>query len=199
MAKRKTLKCPDCSRRFSMAAHLARHRSTTHARGGKRRRTPATKRGPGRPRSSGRAMTYVGESTTPLNGEGERLLGEMQHYYQSLVDRRASLDAEIDAMERAVSAMGNAATTTRSSAGRRGRPAGGGRRRAEGRAGSLKDFIGRVLGSRSTALSPREIGTQVKRAGFKTKAADLTKAVSNTLPKMRNVKRVGFGQYTLKS
>ena len=30
MAKQKRLKCPNCSRRFSMPAHLARHLATTH-------------------------------------------------------------------------------------------------------------------------------------------------------------------------
>ena len=31
MAEKKSLKCPKCPRTFSMAAHLARHLSSTHA------------------------------------------------------------------------------------------------------------------------------------------------------------------------
>ena len=34
---RKKLKCPKCDRKFSMAAHLARHKNTMH--GGKKRAT----------------------------------------------------------------------------------------------------------------------------------------------------------------
>ena len=33
MAMQKKLKCPKCSRRFSMAAHLGRHMSTVHGGG----------------------------------------------------------------------------------------------------------------------------------------------------------------------
>ena len=36
-----------------------------------------------------------------------------------------------------------------------------------------------------------------REAGFKTKAKDITKAVSNTLPQLGNVKRIGFGMYKM--
>ncbi len=45
-------------------------------------------------------------------------------------------------------------------------------------------------------MSPNDIGLSVKKAGFKTKAKDITKAVSNVLPELKMVKRVGFGMYT---
>ena len=38
---------------------------------------------------------------------------------------------------------------------------------------------------------------RVKKAGFKTKAKNLTKAVSNKLPDLKSVKRVGYGKYQL--
>ena len=60
MPKRKTLKCPKCDRKFSMAAHLARHQNTMH--GGRKKATATmAKRRPttrmtkrlGRPRGVG--------------------------------------------------------------------------------------------------------------------------------------------------
>ena len=81
---------------------------------------------------------------------------------------------------------------TRSASKKRGRPVG-----AVGRKGSLKSYIVRVLSQRSTPMSLKDIGTRVKKAGFKTKAKDLTKAVSKTLPGLKSVKRVGWGKYQL--
>jgi hypothetical protein len=37
----------------------------------------------------------------------------------------------------------------------------------------------------------------VVRAGYKTKAKDLTKAISNVLPELKMVKKVGRGMYTV--
>ncbi len=48
MAKRRTLKCSKCDRRFSMAAHLARHMNTIH----KKKRAASAKRKPGRPKGT---------------------------------------------------------------------------------------------------------------------------------------------------
>ena len=60
MPKRKTLKCPKCDRKFSMAAHLARHKNTTHGgrkkadvRKAKRRPTTRMTKRLGRPRGVG--------------------------------------------------------------------------------------------------------------------------------------------------
>ena len=75
---------------------------------------------------------------------------------------------------------------------KRGRPI-----EADGRPGSLKGYIVRVLRQTSKPMSVQDIGTRVKKAGFKTKAKNLTKAVSNTLPGVKNVKRVGYGKYQL--
>ena len=63
------------------------------------------------------------------------------------------------------------------------------------RAGSLKESILKVLRQRSRPMSPREIATAVKSSGYKTKSADLTKAVSNALPLMNMVGKAGRGLY----
>ena len=65
------------------------------------------------------------------------------------------------------------------------------------RPGSLKSYIVRVLSEAARPLGPREIGLKVRRAGYRTKAKDLTRAVTNALPELKNVKRVGYGQYGL--
>jgi len=46
-------------------------------------------------------------------------------------------------------------------------------------------------------LSLEDIGTRVKKAGFKTKVKDLTRAVRYRLPGLKTVKRVGYGKYQL--
>lgn len=50
---RKKFKCSKCSRSFSMAAHLARHKSTIHASPAAKAKRKAKKRGVGRPKGSG--------------------------------------------------------------------------------------------------------------------------------------------------
>ena len=96
-------------------------------------------------------------------------------------------------------ALGGSGGATKTPAKRKiGRPAGPGRPRGSApREGSLKNYIVRVLKQNSKPLSPNDIGIRVVKAGFKTKAKDLTKAVSNTLPQLGNVKRIGFGMYKI--
>jgi hypothetical protein len=106
--------------------------------------------------------------------------------------QRGAIDEQIGAIENAMSAMGGGQPKR---IGRpKGRPAVRARGRA-GRAGSLKDSIVNVLKKRSTPMSPRELSTAVVRAGYKTKAKDLTKAISNILPQIKAVKKVGRGMY----
>lgn len=199
----KKLSCKRCSRKFAMPAHLARHMNTIHGAGGAKK-TASGKR-LGRPKgSTRRAVTAIGG--TSLDG-AQRLISEMSAYHSALSDQRMSLDAQIEAVANAMQTLGGgspAMTGRRKSKGgaKLGRPKGSGARRGRPpgqapRKGSLKDFIVRVLGQVSRPLSPNDIGTRVVKAGFKTKAKDLTKAVSNTLPTLKNIKRVGFGQYQL--
>jgi hypothetical protein len=74
--------------------------------------------------------------------------------------------------------------------------AGGGRRgRRPGRPGSLKQMIVQVLRQRSQPHTPQEIADGVVKAGYKTSSHNLTKSVSNTLPQLSEVKKVGRGLY----
>ena len=193
MAKRR-LKCPKCDRTFSMAAHLARHTSTAHATGARKalakkrvtRGTAKTGRGPGRPKGS----TTAGLGRRPTLGEGPaQLVSGMQDYYSALMSKRQELDAEITALNTAIAAMSGIGATVTTRLGRT--PAKSGRRGM--REGSLKSYIVKVVGQRSTAMSPSDIATRITQAGYKSKAKDLTKAVSNALPGVPGVKKVGFG------
>jgi hypothetical protein len=58
-------------------------------------------------------------------------------------------------------------------------------------------MIQQVLRQSARPMSPRDIADSVVTAGYNTRAKDLTKAVSNTLPELKGIKRVGFGQYTV--
>ena len=66
-----------------------------------------------------------------------------------------------------------------------------------GREGSLKSYMVKILRQRSRPMSPRDIAARIVKAGYKSKAKDLTKAVSNALPQLRGVKKVGFGMYKM--
>ena len=68
-----------------------------------------------------------------------------------------------------------------------------------GRKGSLKSYIDRVFRETSKPLNLKDIGVRVKKAGFETKSKDVTKAISNTLPGLKKVKRVGYGLYQVSS
>ena len=201
MAKR--FRCARCKRNFSMAAHLARHNSTIHATGKKIAARPAiAKRGPGRPRGSGRTIV---RSAAAFSEGAVRVLGEMQAYHDTLLAQRAGIDGEIGAISDAMRSLGGRTTAksiARTPAKRGpGRPPGttkAKKSKAQSfRSGTLKDYIVRVLDQNTKPLSPNDIGVRIMKAGFKTKAKNLTKAVSNTLPQLKQVKRLGFGKYTL--
>ena len=132
----------------------------------------------------------------------------MRAFHRELTVQRESLDTQIDGIALAMEAMGVAVAARPTRAKRRGRPARakarpkakarGGRVTVRGvRAGSLKDYIVRVLRQEARPMSPRDLGARVVRAGFKTKAKDITKAVSNALPQLKAAKKVGFGKYQL--
>ena len=196
-------KCSKCSRKFKMPAHLARHMNTIHASAAtkaKRKAAGKGKRRVGRPRGSvtGRPVRTAA-AWSSMGDAASRLLSDMQTFHGDLLSRRNSLDSEIDSLARAMDALGGSGGATKTPAKRKiGRPAGPGRPRGSApREGSLKNYIVRVLKQNSKPLSPNDIGIRVVKAGFKTKAKDLTKAVSNTLPQLGNVKRIGFGMYKI--
>jgi len=185
-------KCPKCDRSFSMKAHLARHMNTIHA-SPKRRKAAAKKRAKraklaGKKRVVKRKARVLSARKAPASG-GLRMLREMKVYHADLTAMRSSLDAQIGAIEAAMEAMtgiqAKAAPRPKRRAPVRGR----------GRAGSLKDSVVGVLRKHRTPMSPRELSSAVVRAGYKTKAKDLTKAISNILPQLKMVKKVGRGMY----
>lgn len=142
-------------------------------------------------------------------GEGaSRIVSEMSMYRDQLLAQRESIEAQLVSIDGAISAMGGSGGSGISGGGygggrsgrgpgrprgtgRRGRPRGSG-----GRAGSLQPMMVQVLRQRGGAMTPQEIADAVVRAGYKTKSASLVKAVSNALPKTREIKRVGRGQYS---
>ena len=195
-----SFKCTRCDRKFSMAAHLARHVNSMH---GAKRRTPAAKakarRGPAKLRAR-RVGRPAAARVVGLGGSAD-LVTRMRTYHGTLVDRRDSLDAEISAITTAIEAMGVTAPRSRRAARSRGRVAVARKPRGRvgrvARAGSLKQFIVKAMGQRSTPMSPKEIAVAVVRTGYRSKAKDLTKAVSNTLPQLKKIKKVGFGKYRL--
>lgn len=191
-----SFKCSKCDRSFKMAAHLARHQ---RSHGGGRKSPIASKgikRGPGRPKGSRNTRP----STMMSTGSGPaHLLSQMQAYCSDLFAQRATLDTQIAKIEDALSTLGGAMPAGRAIGTRRGpgRPKGSMRSTGGPRPGTLKDVIVRVLSQRSSPLAPKDIADSVIRAGYKTKTKDLSKTVSNTLPTMKNVKRVDRGLYTV--
>ncbi len=128
----------------------------------------------------------------------DRILAELRSFHGELAAQQEALNGQMAAVGSAIEAMGATPAPARA---RVGRPAGAGPGRpgrpkgSGGRPGSLKDFMMRVLKQTSRPLSPKEIASNIVRAGYKTKAKDLTKAVSNALPQLKGIKKMGFGQY----
>ena len=199
---RATLKCSTCSRKFSMAAHLARHMSAIHHAPGARARAAAkakkTGRRPGRPKGARNKVAARSKRSTvrriQFSGDGPaRVLREMQAYHGALMAEHTSLQARMDALTNAMATLGTVTPAgPKRKTTKRGRPAGSGVR-----PGSLKDHIVRVMRQTTRPMGPRDISNKVLKAGFKTKAKDISKAVSNKLPELKNVKKVGFGLYRL--
>ena len=113
MAKYKKIKCPKCDRRFSMAAHLARHLGTIHKRKAKKRvakKRTSAKRKAGSPKGAvkkkrGRKVR-AGARRQPIGDGSARLLAAMRELQAELVGRRESLDVEILAISEATRALG---------------------------------------------------------------------------------------------
>ena len=176
MAKKKTHKCTRCDRKFSMAAHLARHMNTLHAS----KKVKAA--------NKGRASV----ATRAKRGAGSGLggvLGRLKAYRDQLTDRRNEIDNRIQAIDAALAALGAGIA----------RPVAVRRRRGKGRrSGSLKDHIARVLRGRSKGLSVKNIVAAVIKAGYESKDKNLDHAVGKALADMENITRIERGVYRLK-
>ena len=173
MAKRAQFTCGKCGRKFKMAAHLARHMTTHTAKTAQKKAGRKTAAG-----SQAQATSAV------LGGA----IAELRTHRDHLDAQRTQLDSQLSALDAALGVLGGSAAsplTTRAKPGPR--PAGG----------SLKDYIATVLTGASDGMNVKQIASAVKKAGYKSKSKDLSHAVSNALPGMQNVKRVGFGLYRL--
>ncbi|MCH7592749.1 MAG: C2H2-type zinc finger protein [Planctomycetes bacterium] len=174
MAKRRRFKCTKCGRKFSMAAHLARHMNTTHAS----KKVKATKR--------------VSVATRAKRGAGSDLggvLGSLKAYHDRLTVQRNEIDSQMQAIDAAMATLGAGAA----------RPVIVRRSRGKGpRAGSLKEYIARVLRGLVRGKSVKDIAAAVKKAGYKSKSKRWGHTVSKVLADMKDVTRVGRGVYRLK-
>ncbi len=176
MAKRRRFKCAKCDRKFSMAAHLARHMSTLHAS----KKVKATKKK--------RASVVVRARRTPASGLGDAL-ASMKAYRDHLAAQLSDIDNRIRAIDAALAAIGS------------GDPKPVVTRRKSGmgsRAGSLKAYIARVLRGLTKGKSVKDIAAAVVKAGYKSKDKRLSQSVGKALADMKNVVRIGRGVYRLK-
>ena len=126
----------------------------------------------------GRARSY---------GGAQAAIGGLNSYRSQLVTQRNDIDQRIGAIDSALAAMGS---TVRSP--------GPGRGRHGPRKGSLKEYIGKVLGTRGGVMAVKDITGGVLRIGYKTKNKTLAKSVGIALTEMTNVRKVGRGQFSLK-
>lgn len=173
MPKRKPFVCKACGRKFSMAAHLARH-SRVHE--------------PKQPRQSAK------RTRRPIRSSGESgqfgtLVASLRGSHQALTAERNALDAQITALESALAAMGAA------SASRNAKPPAS---KTQYRPGSLKAYIQRVLSDAGTPMPVGEITASVVRGGFKSKNKTLGTSVGIALADMPTVRRVKRGVYGLR-
>lgn len=224
----KKFKCSRCTRRFSMAAHLARHMAT-HGVKSKGNVGRKSRRGPGRPRGS-RNVTHSTVASTGGDRGIVRLINEMDAYRDQLARQLDALNTEIQSVDAAMDAIsGNIGASA--AAVRRGRPSSAvagqrinaaltrerrrvkvvgtlntGSKRRRGRppgsttrntGGSLKQAIIKVLRRSSKPMAPKQIASAVQNTGYKSYASDLTKLISNTLPEIDLIKKIGRGQYQI--
>jgi|CXWL01.1.fsa_nt_gi hypothetical protein len=207
-------KCSTCSRTFSMAAHLARHTNSMHRRPGRPKGSGKGKGARGGRLGRPPLSRSGGANQGNTSDDDSRVLSEMAAYRDTLLMQRLNIDRRLEGIQSAMSVMGSSAFSRFSTPGsasrgkRRGRPPGSGRvartgaqvggarrGRKPGRPGSLKQMIIKVLNQRSQAQSPQEIADGVVKAGYKTSSHNLTKSVSNALPKLSEVKKLGRGLY----
>ena len=140
-----------------------------------------SRRGPGRPRSTGGAQSAI---------------SGLSAYRNHLLAQRDDVDQRIAAIDNALVAMGSAA--------RPGRPAGigpgpgPGRGRHGPRKGSLKEYIGKVLAAKGGVMAVKDITAGVLKIGYRTKNKTLAKSVGIALTEMPRVRKVGRGQFSFK-
>jgi hypothetical protein len=154
---------------------------------------------PRRRRRKAVAKKTYGKMVTRSAGISGAVLG-LKTYLGELSLQRADLDAQIQAVTRALEAMGGHPVAARIP-GRPGRPPGRPPGRRPGgkalRPGSLKAFIADVLSS-GGIMAVKDITSGVLKAGYKTQNKTLAKSVGIALTEMRGVAKVGRGRFRLK-
>lgn len=146
---------------------------------------------PRRKRRKAGARELPGGMGNRSAGVSGALLG-LQAYWSELSAQRAEIEAQIQAVARAIEVMGGHAAPARGAGRRPGRPPGGGVR-----PGSLKAFIADVLRG-SGIMAVKDITDGVRRAGYKTRNKTLAKSVGIALTEMRGVAKVGRGRFRMK-
>jgi uncharacterized C2H2 Zn-finger protein len=186
--KARKYKCPKCDRTFAMPAHLARHQNTTHGA----KRTKMVARRKATKRITKRMVRYAGRSAKPATwSQTGPLLLQMQAYRNDLLAQRTQVNSQIDAIDKALAAMGG---TIRAPMRKLGR----GRRGGRTRPGSLKSHIEGVLRGHTGAMAVKDVTAGVLKSGFTTKNKTLAKSVGVALSQMPNVRRVARGKFRLK-
>lgn len=165
-------------------AKAKRRKGATKRKKAGRKTTTVARRG----RSTARAPR---RSAAVAPGGANVAVHALQSHCDSLIASRAQLDAEIKAVEEALRVMG---ATHAAKAPRTGAPRGG---RRGPRAGSLKEYIARVLSGRGV-MSVKDITESVRAAGYPTRNQTLAKSVGITLTKMPEIRRVKRGHFCLK-
>ncbi len=190
-----------------MAAHLGRHNTAIHGAKSKKITTTAksSKKTANKHAVHSKVVRTMATSRVKLGpmksfstgmAGSEGIIHAMQEHHSELLEQRNAIDAQIDAFATAMETIGaTASISVKTATGKkRGRPVA-----SVGRKGSLKNYIDRVFRETSKPLNLKDIGMRVKKAGFKTKSTNVTKAISNTLPGLKKVKRVGYGLYQMSS
>ena len=162
---------------------------------GKRAPKRTARRAAGRPKARkkkvGRAAVRRRAPRPPAGRGRAGLISRIRAHHRELSARGAELEGQIATIDRAIEALGAApAQKPARPGGRRVRRAG-----RAARAGSLKEYIVRVLRQRRTPLSPKQIAANAVKAGYKTKSKTLHTLVSNALGQMTNIRKAGRGLY----
>ena len=144
-------------------------------------------------RRKARKVTRRRKVRRTSRGAPAPLLAQMAAYRDRLLKQQAGLQAEIDKLSEAMSALG--AGAPRKTARRRARR--GPRRGAAGvRAGSLKSFILKVMRP-GQVMAVKDVAAAVRRRGYKTKSHNFPNQVSNALAQIPSVKKVARGKFKL--
>ena len=184
MAKRATIQCSRCGRKFSMAAHLARHMSTTHASKSTKAKGGGSK--------AGYAAASVASAASGAAFAGA--VRELQAHRADLAAQHSQVGAQIDALDAALAALGG---TERHARPVRAAPTAPRRGRAPA-SGSLREHIARVMQAAGGGMGVRDIESAVLGSGYSTKSKNLGHAINKALSGMKNVKRVSRGVYQLR-